>query len=101
MVTFLIIPKNWDNNEDNITKIMAQVTSEDTVERAINNFFIKLQKPPEAISVFKFNDIPIDVKSQQKLKDFGVESNSKIYAFQSDTFNTVNNMNNNNNNNAN
>ena len=41
-------------------EIAAQVTSEDSVETAIKHFFIKVQKPTEAITEFKFNDNIID-----------------------------------------
>lgn len=99
---FFVVPKNWDKDEKNVThRIMAQVTSEDTIEKAIDNFFIKLQKPREAIIEFKLKDNVLDAKSQEKLKDNGIDSNSRIIATQSDNFNELSLFKNNNENNQN
>ena len=85
-LNFLLIPKNWNQSEENIIKIMPQVTLEDTVQLAIDKFFTKLVKPRQAISEFKFNNCTIDVSSTQKLRDIGITNNSKIYAIKSDNF---------------
>jgi len=98
---FIIIPENWNHNEKNSLKIKPQVTFEDTVEKAINNFYIKLVKPREAIKRFEFNNKIVDVNSKIKLRDFGVNNNSKIYAIKADNFDTLSLFNNNNNNNYN
>ena len=88
---FKIVPKNWDNSENTIkTKIKAQVTLDSTLKYAINNFYSKLVKPREAITEFKFNDNVLDVNSQAKLKDLGINEQSKIIAIHSDDFDTLN-----------
>jgi hypothetical protein len=92
-IIFLIVPKNWDGTEDSALRIVPQVSLEDTIETAINNFYIKLQKPREAITEFKFNGTIINVKSKQKLKEFGLENNSKIIAVRADNFDALNNIN--------
>ena len=88
-INFYIIPKDWDKNEENVIKIIAQLTIEDTIQTAVNNFFIKLQKPREAIKEFKLNDISIDPQSQQKIKD--IKSDTIIFAIKSDNFDELNN----------
>ena len=103
---FFIVPENWDGNEENSIKIVPQVTFEDTIEKAINNFFIKLVKPKEAIKRFEFNNNNIDPSSKATLRDFGLKDKSKILAIKADNFDTLvinsdNNSNNNNNNNNN
>jgi hypothetical protein len=89
-LNFLIIPKNWDKSEEKSSKIMAQVTLDDTIEKAINNFFVKLQKKKEAITEFKFNDNTIDCTSKEKLKDIGIKPDSKIIAIKSDDYDKLN-----------
>ena len=83
---FLIIPELWDNSEENSITIKPQVTPEDTIETAINNFFVKLQKPREAITKFLYNNVQIDPNSQVKLKDYGLKNESTIYAIRSYNF---------------
>ena len=85
-IKFLIVPKDWDKNEDNTYKIFPQITLEDTVEEAINNFFIKLQMDRKVIAEFKFKDKTIEANSKEKLKDIGVVNNSQILAIKSDEF---------------
>lgn len=85
-LTFVIIPEIWDGSKQNSIEIKPQVTSEDTIEKAINNFYIKLQKPREAILKFLYNNMPIDPNSQIKLKDYGINSESIIYAIRSYNF---------------
>ena len=60
--------------------------SEDTLEKVIDNFFNKLEKPKEAIKEFKFNENVIDINSKVKLKDFGIINNSKIFAIKAPNF---------------
>ena len=90
MLEFVVIPENWNPlNKDEIV-IKPQVKLEDTVEKAINNFYIKLVKPREAIKEFKFNGNIIDIHSKVKLKDFGINNNSKIYAVKATNFDQLN-----------
>ena len=90
MIEFLVIPENWNPlNKDEII-IKPQVKSEDTIKKVIDNFFIKLVKPKEAIKEFKFNGNVIDINSQVKLKDFSIKNNSKIYATKAPNFEQLN-----------
>jgi hypothetical protein len=89
-INFYIIPKNWDKNEENVIKIIPQLTIDDTIQTAVNNFFIKLQKPREAIKEFKLNDTSIDPQSQQKIKD--IKSDTIIFAIKSDNFDELKNQ---------
>lgn len=86
ILKFLIIPEDWDHSPNNSQQIKPQVNLNDTVEKAINNFFIKLQKPREAIKKFVFNDIEIESNSQDKLEDLNINENSIIYAYKADNF---------------
>lgn len=88
-IKFYIIPENWDKNEENVIKIIPQLTVDDTIQIAVNNFFIKLQKPREAIKEFKLNDNSIDPQSQQKIKD--IKSDTIIFAIKSDNFDELRN----------
>ena len=62
---------------------------EETVEKAIDKFFIKLQKPKEAITEFKFNNNVIDIKSKQKLSELGLTNNSKILSVKADNYDAL------------
>jgi ubiquitin C-terminal hydrolase len=83
---FLIIPEIWDGSQENSLIIKPQVMPEDTIETAIKNFFVKLQKPKEAITKFLFNNNQIFPNSQIKLKDYGINNDSIIYAIKSYNF---------------
>jgi hypothetical protein len=89
-IEFLVIPENYNslNKDENIIRL--HVKSEDTIEKVIDNFFNKLEKPKEAIEEFKFNGNVIDIKSQVKLKDFGITNDSKIYATKAPDFDHLN-----------
>ena len=67
-------------------RILPQVTLDDTVEKAIENFFTKLQKPKQAIIKFIFNGMQIQPNSQQKLSDLGINDKSVIYALRANNF---------------
>ena len=85
-IKFLIVPKDWDKSEKSALIIMPQITLEHTLEKAIDNFFIKLELPRESIAEFKFNDNTLDVKSKQKLSEIGIGHESKILAIKADNF---------------
>jgi hypothetical protein len=86
MLEFVVIPENWNPTNKDEMIIKPQVKLEDTIKKAIDNFYIKLVKPREAIKEFKFNGNVIDINSQVKLKDFGINSKSKIYAIKAPNF---------------
>ena len=86
---FLIIPKNWDNSEENSIKILVHINLDDTMEKAINNFFIKLQKPRESIIKFTYNNNEINQNSQETLINYGINENSIIYALKADNFESL------------
>ena len=88
-LTFLIIPDNWDNSPQNSIKIVPQITLNDTIEKAIDNFFIKLQKPEQAITKFKLNGIEIYRHSQDILRNLGINENSIIYAIRAPNFDAL------------
>ena len=77
---FLLIPLNWNGSEQNAYPINVQVNENFTVENAINNFFMVFSKPKDAIINFIFNNIKLDVKSKQALKEMNINQNSVIYA---------------------
>ena len=86
---FYVIPENWDGKTEDLIIIKPQVTSNDTVEKSIENFYTKLVKPKKAIKRFEFNNQIVDTKSTIKLKDFGINNDSIIYAIKSDNFETL------------
>ena len=67
-------------------RILPQVTLDDTIEKAIENFFTKLQKPKQAIIKFIFNGMQIQPNSQQKLSDLGINDKSVISALRANNF---------------
>jgi hypothetical protein len=95
---FVIIPENWNGNKKDSMTIKPQVKLEDTIEKAIDNFYTKLLKPREAIKRFMFNNIIVDPHSKLKLREFGINNNSTIFAIKADNFDILSIFNNNNNN---
>lgn len=77
---FLLIPSNWNGSEQNAYPINVQVNENLTVEETITNFFKVFSKPKVTIINFIFNNIKIDVKSKQTLKEMNINQNSVIYA---------------------
>ena len=63
--------------------MLPQITLDDTFEKVINNFFIKLQKPREAIKRFIFDGNEISPYCKQKLRDLGITRDSQIFAVKS------------------
>ena len=89
IITFYIIPKNWDRKLKTAIKICPHANLDDTFEKLINNFFIKLQKPREAITKFKFHKKEIRPDCKEKLKNLGITEASHIYAIKSDNFDSL------------
>lgn len=87
---FKVIPENWDGTDNDSFPINPQVTFDSTLKYAIDKFYTKLAKPREAITKFTFNDIELDVNSQNKLKDMNINGNSIIYAIKSPNFAQIN-----------
>ena len=83
---FQVIPQIWDSSKESPITINTQVSDDFTLKEAINRFFIKLQKPREAIIKFCINNIPLDANSEQKLKDMNINENTIIYALKSQNF---------------
>ena len=83
---FQVIPQIWDSSKESPITINTQVSDDFTLKEAINRFFIKLQKPREAIIKFCINNIPLDSNSEQKLKDMNINENTIIYALKSQNF---------------
>ena len=87
---FLVIPENWNGSQNDSFPITPQVTSQSTVQYAIGKFYSKLQKPKEAIIKFTYNNINLDVNSQQKLCDLNINENTIIYALKAQNFDLIN-----------
>ena len=83
---FQVIPQIWDSSKESAITINAQVSDDFTLKEAINRFFIKLQKPREAIIKFCINNMQLDPNSEQKLKDMNINENTIIYALKSQNF---------------
>lgn len=86
ILKFLCIPQIWDKKEESAIPISPQVLSDFTIQETINKFYQKLAKPREAILHFSFNNVILDVNSQQKLSDLNINQNSIIYAIKSPNF---------------
>ena len=88
---FKVIPQNWDGSENESFPINPQVTSESTVQYAIEKFYGKLQKPPNAIIQFNINNNNVLApNSQEKIKDLNINENTIIYAIKSPNFDQLN-----------
>ena len=83
---FICVPENGDQSETPLNKILAQVRSDATFEEAVNNFYIKLVKPREAIKRFLLNDNEIEPNNQSTLDSLGIDLNTTIKAIKADNF---------------
>ena len=89
IIKFYIIPENWDGKRETANKLCPHATLDDTFEKLINHFFIKLQKPREAIKKFKFNKKEIRPDCKEKLRNLGITEASHIFAIKSDNFDSL------------
>ena len=88
---FKVIPQNWDGSENESFPINPQVTSESTVQYAIEKFYGKLQKPPNAIIQFNINNNNVLApNSQEKIKELNINENTIIYAIKSPNYDQLN-----------
>ena len=84
---FLVIPQNWNHDENDSFPICPQVTPDSTLKYAIEKFYTKLIKKKEAIIKFTYNnDIELNPNSEQKLIDLNINENTTIYAIKSPDF---------------
>ena len=86
---FVVIPENWNGKKEDSIKIDPQINFEDTLDEAINKFFMQLNKPRKAIKRFIYNHGIININSKIKLKDFVSNNESTIYAIKSDIFDSL------------
>ena len=87
---FLVIPQNWNHDENDSFPINPQVTSDSTIKYAIERFYTKLIKKKEAIIKFTYNnDIELDPNSEQKLSDLNIDKDTIIYALKSPDFDNL------------
>ena len=80
---FIIRPQIWDGKEENAIIIYIQASNNLTIKEVINRFFTKLGKPKEAIINFTFNDIQLDINSEEILSNLNIDEYSIIYALKS------------------
>ena len=83
---FICVPEIGDQSETPLNRIFAQVISDYTFEKAVNNFFTKLMKKREAIKKFLLNDNEISDKCSNTLAELNINENSVIKAIKSDNF---------------
>ena len=87
---FLVIPQNWNHDENDSFPINPQVTPDSTIKYAIERFYTKLIKKKEAIIKFTYNnDIELDPNSEQKLSDLNINKDTIIYALKSPDFDNL------------
>jgi hypothetical protein len=87
---FLVIPQNWNHDENDSFPINPQVTPDSTIKYAIERFYTKLIKKKEAIIKFTYNnDIELDPNSEQKLSDLNINKDTIIYAIKSPDFDNL------------
>jgi hypothetical protein len=88
-LTFSVVPEFGDQSLENNIKILSQVSNILSVKLAIDNFFIKLVKPREAIKKFLLNGNVLDPQCEQTLSSMNIDHNTIIKAIKSDNFNEL------------
>ena len=83
---FIYVPEIGDQSETSSNKIGAQVLSDFTFEKAVNNFFTKLLKPRKAIKRFLLNGNEIASNCKTTLVDLNINENTVIKAIKSEDF---------------
>lgn len=83
---FSIVPEQGDQSFNKNLRIFAHVTSNYTVEMAINNFYSKLLKKREAITKFLLNGNQLNPSSQQTLGSLNINENTIIKAIKANNF---------------
>ena len=86
---FLVIPQNWNGDNNNAFPITPQVTPDFTIKDTIDKFYSKLIKPRQAIIKFTFNNMDLDVNSTQTLRQLNINENSVIHALKSPNFDAL------------
>ena len=83
---FIYVPENGDQSETPSNRIYAQVISDFTFKKAVDNFFVKLVKPREAIKRFLLNEKEIEPDCPSTLSSLNIDENSLIKAIKSENF---------------
>ena len=87
---FIYVPEFGDQSETNLNRISAQVLSDFTFEKAVNNFFCKLVKPRNAIKRFLLYEKEISPNCQSTLASLNINENTVIKAIKSQNFDQLN-----------
>ena len=87
---FVYVPESGDQSETPLNRILAQVLSDFTFEKACINFFTKLTKKKEAIKKFLYKGKEIPANSQSTLESLNIDENSTIMAIKSENFDQLN-----------
>ena len=83
---FICVPESGDQRETPANTIKVQTKKDDTINKAILNFFTKLAQEQNSIKYFKFNDTILDKSSQKTLEESNINSKSIIKAIKSQYF---------------
>ena len=86
---FLVIPQNWNGDNNDAFPITPQVTPDFTLKDTIDKFYSKLIKPRQAIIKFTFNNMDLNPNSVQTLRQLNINENSVIHALKSPNFDAL------------
>ena len=83
---FIFVPEFGDQSETKENKIIAQVLSTYTFKKAVDNFFVKLLKPRDAIKRFILNGKEIPPNSEKTLASLNINNDTIVKAIKHENF---------------
>lgn len=86
---FICVPEFGDQSETPLNKIIAQVISSFKFKEAVNNFYMKLLKPREAIKKFLLNNNEISPDSENTLTQLNINKDTVIKAIKNPNFDNM------------
>ena len=86
---FICVPEVGDQSETPLNRIIAQVSSNFKFKEAVNNFYMKLLKPREAIKKFLLNNNEISPDSEMTLLQLNINKDTVIKAIKSPNYDSM------------
>ena len=94
-ITITCVLISEDNKEDELTKVLMQIKSDEKVKEIINRYISKLQRDESLIKKFLFNDNELSKTSEQTASEINLTNNSVIKGIKDPSYDSNKNNNNN------
>jgi uncharacterized membrane-anchored protein YjiN (DUF445 family) len=94
-ITITCVLISEDNKEDELTKVLMQIKSDEKVKDIINRYISKLQRDESLIKKFLFNDNELSKTSEQTASEINLTNNSVIKGIKDASYDSNKNNNNN------